>query len=406
MRIAICDYAGHAYAVQLSRELAGRGHSVRHLHFTEFQTPKGELSRHPLDPETLDITPVSLGRPFEKYSLLARRSHEIEIGRRIAACILKFSPEVVLANLPLVALGEALAACRSANTPFVLWQQDIYSRAIREALGRKLGIAGRALGFYYRRMEARALAASTAVIVIAQDFVSAIADEFGLSTSNVHVIENWAPLADISVRPKSNVWALEQQLANKEVVLYSGTLGLKHDPALLLQLAEVLRSRPEAMIVVVSEGPSADTLQKTAGAMKLHNLRVLPFQPFEKYADVLGSADVLIGILQADAGRFSVPSKVLSYLCAARPIVLSAPSENLASRTLTAAGAGVAVSAGDANGFSSAVVAFLMDAERRARSGRNGRAYAERTFEIRAIADRFEGILLGAAGHAVPSRPG
>ena len=47
-----------------------------------------------------------------------------------------------------------------------------------------------------------------------------------------------------------------------------------------------------------------------------------------------------------------------------------------------------------------------MDAEGRARAGRNGRAYAERTFEIRAIADRFEGILLGAAGHAVPSRPG
>jgi hypothetical protein len=176
MRIAICDYAGHAYAVQLSRELAARGHSVRHLHFAEFQTPKGELSRRPLDPETLDITPVSLGRPFEKYSFIKRRSQEIEIGRRIAACILKFSPDVVLANLPLVALGEVLAACRSANTPFVLWQQDIYSRAIGEALGRKFGIAVRALGFYCRRMEARALAASTAVIVIAQDFVGAIAE--------------------------------------------------------------------------------------------------------------------------------------------------------------------------------------------------------------------------------------
>ena len=100
-----------------------------------------------------------------------------------------------------------------------------------------------------------------------------------------------------------------------------------------------------------------------------------------------------------------MPSKILSYLCAARPIVLSAPAENLASRTVTAAGAGVTVSAGDANGFSSATVAFLMDADRRARAGRNGRAYAERTFEIRAIADRFEGILLGAAGHAVPGRP-
>jgi len=406
MRIAICDYAGHAYAVQLSRELAGRGHSVRHLHFAEFQTPKGELSRRPLDPETLDIAPVSLGTPFEKYSLIKRRSQEIEIGRRIATCIVKFRPDVVLANLPLVALGEVLAACRSANTPFVLWQQDIYFRAIGEALGRRLGMAGRALGSYYRRMEARALAASTAVIAIAQDFVSAISDEFGLSITNVHVIENWAPLAGISVRPKSNAWALEQQLADKEVVLYSGTLGLKHDPALLLQLAEALRSRPQARIVVVSEGPSADALQKNAAAMKLHNLHVLPFQPFEKYADVLGSADVLIGILQADAGRFSVPSKILSYLCAARAVVLSAPPENLASRTVTAAGAGVAVSAGDANGFSSAIVAFLMDAEGRARAGRNGRAYAERTFEIRAIADRFEGILLGATGQAVTSRPG
>jgi hypothetical protein len=165
-------------------------------------------------------------------------------------------------------------------------------------------------------------------------------NEFGLSTSNVHVIENWAPLADISVRPKSNAWAVEQQLAEREVVLYSGTLGLKHDPALLLQLAEALRSRPQALIVVTSEGPSADAVQKDAAAMKLQNIRVLPFQPFETYADVLGSADVLIGILQADAGRFSVPSKILSYLCAARPIVLSAPAENLASRTVTAAGAG------------------------------------------------------------------
>jgi hypothetical protein len=122
------------------------------------------------------------------------------------------------------------------------------------------------------------------------------------------VIENWAPLADISVRPKSNAWAVEQQLAEREVVLYSGTLGLKHDPALLLHLAEALRSRPQALIVVTSEGPSADAVQKDAAAMKLQNIRVLPFQPFETYADVLGSADVLIGILQADAGRFSVPS--------------------------------------------------------------------------------------------------
>src|SRR5437763_10335737 len=158
MRIAVCDYSGHAYAVQLSRELARRAHSVRHLHFAEFQAPKGELRLRADDPATLDIMPVSLGRPFAKYSFIARRRQEIDIGKRIGACIVEFRPDVVLGNLPLVALGKVIAACRSAKTPFVFWQQDIYSTAIAELLGRKFGIVGRAAGLYFRRMEARALA--------------------------------------------------------------------------------------------------------------------------------------------------------------------------------------------------------------------------------------------------------
>ena len=105
MRIAVCDYAGHAYAVQLSREFARRGHSVRHLHFAEFQAPKGELRLRADDPEALEIVPVSLGRPFAKYSFIARRRQEIEIGKRIGARVLEFTPDVVLGNLPLVALA-------------------------------------------------------------------------------------------------------------------------------------------------------------------------------------------------------------------------------------------------------------------------------------------------------------
>jgi colanic acid biosynthesis glycosyl transferase WcaI len=404
MRIAICDYAGHAYAVQLSRELARRGHSVRHVHFAEFQAPKGELSPRADDPETLEIMSVSLGRPFAKYSFIVRCGQEIEIGRRMGARLLNFRPEVVLGNLPLVALGKVLAACRSVNTPFVLWHQDIYSRAIAEMLRRKFGIIGDALGLYYRRMEARALAASAAVIVIADDFVAAIARDFRLGTANVHVVENWAPDAEITPRPKANAWALEQQLVEKEVVLYTGTLGLKHDAGRIIALAQALQSRSQAIVVVVSEGPSADWLAREARTPPLRNLRVLPFQPFENYADVLGSADVLIALLQSEAGRYSAPSKILSYLCAARPIVLSAPPENLASRTVAKSDAGIAVRADDADGFVSSVQAFLRDPEKRERAGRNGRAYAERNFDIGLIADRFESVLVSAIDRKAHAR--
>ena len=73
------------------------------------------------------------------------------------------------------------------------------------------------------------------------------------------------------------------------------------------------------------------------------NLRKYSLQPFERFPEVLASADILVAMIEPDAGDFSVPSKVLSYLCAGRPIVLAAPSSNLAASIVKEAGAGIVV---------------------------------------------------------------
>jgi hypothetical protein len=67
---------------------------------------------------------------------------------------------------------------------------------------------------------------------------------------------------------------------------------------------------------------------------------VLDYQPYGQLAEVLATADVLVALLESSAGIFSVPSKVLAYLCAARPLLASMPKENLAARTIERAGAG------------------------------------------------------------------
>src|SRR5438309_10385705 len=90
LRIVLCDYSGHPFQVQLSRELARRGHDVLHLHFADFLTPKGRLAVGPDDPPTLAIEAVSLDRPFAKNSLFRRYFQEIEIGRRIARRVVSF----------------------------------------------------------------------------------------------------------------------------------------------------------------------------------------------------------------------------------------------------------------------------------------------------------------------------
>ena len=164
---------------------------------------------------------------------------------------------------------------------------------------------------------------------------------------------------------------------------------MKHDPRLLARLADRLaETDPGARVVVVSEGAGADWLAEHAPAVT-----VLPFQPFEALPDVLASATVLTAILEADAAAVSVPSKVLAYLCAARPILLSVPPDNLAARIVAREGAGRIVPPGDADAFAAAGAALLADAEAHAALAAAGRAYAERTFDVARVADRFEAIL-------------
>ena len=84
MRILISDYSGHPFPVELSRELVRLGHTVRHLHFAGFQTPKGKLLVQADDPPSLEIEGITLGQPFAKSSFVKRWRQERAVGRAIA----------------------------------------------------------------------------------------------------------------------------------------------------------------------------------------------------------------------------------------------------------------------------------------------------------------------------------
>ena len=121
---------------------------------------------------------------------------------------------------------------------------------------------------------------------------------------------------------------------------------MKHRPDLIYILAKAVAGK--ARVVVVSEGVGRQYL---ANQPPLPNLTLLDFQPYERLPEILASADVLLATLEADAGAFAVPSKVLTYLCAARPVLLTAPLQNLAAEVIRRSGGGVVVEPNDASAW-------------------------------------------------------
>jgi len=396
MRILVHDYAGHPFQVQLSRALARRGHEVRHAYCASLpNTAHGALRRLDDDPEGFSIAGICLKQSLDKYSYVRRWRQENEYGGRIARETRRFRPEVVLsANTPLDAQHTLLAACRAQRIPFVFWLQDLLGVATHRVLRKKLPVIGELIGRRYLRRERNLLRHSDAVVMITEDF-RPILRKWNVPDGGLHVIENWAPLDEMPERPRNNVWARDHGLADVRCLLYSGNLGMKHNPDLLVQLAVRFRAQPDVRLVVVSEGLGADWLREKRAELALDNLLLFDFQPFETLPDVLATADVLVALLEPDAGVFSVPSKVLSYLCAARPVLLAVPPENLAARITTREGAGIVVPPGEAGAFVSAAETLLADATLRETMGSHARAYAGRAFDIDRITDDFEALLRG-----------
>ena len=387
------DYSGHPFQVQLSRELARRGHEVHHLHCPSYATGKGSLEVRPDDPPGFAVEPVELDEPFDKYHYVRRLWQERRYGARFVEHARPIAPDVLVScNAPLFAQHVIQRWARRSHTPFVFWQQDVYSIAMRDGVRRTLGPLGRPLGAWFVRLERSLLTHSDRVVTISPDFEPILA-EWGIPAERVRIIENWAPLEDLPVLPRDNPWAVEHGLVDRRVLLYAGTLGLKHDPRLLLALARATRARRDSAVVVASEGPGAEWLAERGADEGLDHLVLLPFQPIERFPQMLATADVLLAVLEPEAGVFSVPSKILSYHCAGRAILASVPAANLAARIIREAGSGVTVDPGEASGFTDAALRLLDDDDLRHDLGTKARAYADSAFAIEPIADRFEGLL-------------
>jgi len=391
VRILVHDHSGHPFQAELSRELARRGHDVTHSYVAGYVSGKGKLQAAPGE----DITFEGIGgaKPVDNQAILSRLVREVTRGFHLVRHVLGVKPDAVLvSNVQIPTLVIFAFSMMVLRRPWILWHQDVYAVAVRSLSGRKLPKRYAVVAWLFEIAERWCSRRAAAIVVIAPSFVP-VHEGWG-TADKVTVIPNWAPLDEIRPTDRGNDWAVEQGVDRVHTLLYSGTLGLKHNPALLVRLArQVVDHGHEVRLVVVNEGPAVSVIADEATRLDVP-VTLLPFQPYERLPEVLGAGDVLVVLLEQEAGAFSVPSKTLSYLCAGRPVLGLMPGENLASTLVTRAGGLVLPPADSSLAEAAAWVGKVLDDdELRADLGEASRDLAEQEFALAGCADRFELLL-------------
>ncbi|MEY4512615.1 MAG: hypothetical protein RLZZ450_4737 [Pseudomonadota bacterium] len=175
---------------------------------------------------------------------------------------------------------------------------------------------------------------------------------------------------------------------DRKLVVYTGHISRLKGLDTLLGLAE---RTPEALFLMV--GSEGDGLVERA-AKRHHNVRVLPWQPYQVAAQYMVSADVLVlppsSVGLKVAGHTVLPMKLFGYLAAGRALL--APATPDVEELLTHGDNAILVQPGDIGAAAAALHDLLHDDVGRARLAMHARATgAELTWDARA--EKIESFL-------------
>lgn len=214
----------------------------------------------------------------------------------------------------------------------------------------------------------------------------------GVPPQKIVVIPNWIDTDAITPQPQDNPFSREVGAAGRFTALYSGTIGLVSGAEIILDVATTLFGSDIALLMV-GEGQVKSRIEQQATERDLTNLRFAPFQPRERLPDVLSTASVGLVTLLPGHGANSVPSKILGYLSAARPVIASVDPGSDTWNFVQEAQCGLCVPPGDPLALANAIRRLRADPELCTRLGHQGRQYLETHLRRQVITRRYAEVL-------------
>jgi len=290
---------------------------------------------------------------------------------------------------PLISV-VALLAAKLKGAILINWLQDIFPE-VASRLG--LSPLPSALDAGLRRCRDLSLRRARANIVLGELMRDGL-ERAGIPADRIEIIENWSELPADRPKPAAqSELRVRLGLDQRFVVGYSGNLGRAHEYQTMLGAAELLKTDPHVVFLMIGGGIGMTQLEREVRDRGLSNFRFLASQPRESLADSLAAADVHWVSLRPPLEGLIVPSKFYGILAAARPVIFIGDADGELARHICRCACGTTIGIGQSAQLAGLLSAWRSDPSLIERMGEAGARYYRERYSPRRAIEQWRVIL-------------
>jgi glycosyltransferase involved in cell wall biosynthesis len=274
------------------------------------------------------------------------------------------------------------------KVPFVLNVQDIHPQCyIDQGI-----LKNKFLIFILESIEKFCYKKASLITVHSKGNKEYIVNKKGVDEEKVKVLPNWIDTDELRPLPRDNEFSKKYNLNGKFVVSYAGTLSISQGLTTIIDAANILNHRNDIEFLIVGDGVEKQRLLDKVREYNLKNVKFLDMQPKELYPYVLASSDVSLVSLNSKVKTPVVPSKILSIMASARPVLASLPLDGDAAKLIEEAQCGICIEPENPEKLAEKIVYLSENREICEKLGRQGRAYVVENFSLKKIIKEIENI--------------
>lgn len=391
--------------VQIARALVERGHEVAVI--TAFPSrPGGQLYpgyRRRLLERQKSVEGFDLVRcfsfPSSESRLFSRFLENISFGVSAGWAMLTEPRADVVYSIvwPFFAEGIVFAIARLRGLPIVLSRQDIYPESLiaQQRIHEDSWIAR-----WMFWLDGAIARRASALVVISERFADVYHNNRAVTAERVHIVPNWADVGSVVTEDAWRQFRREHNIPDDGFLLvYGGNIGVAASVETVIAAVGSLRHSERHHLLIAGDGSRVAACRELTNRIASDRISFCSPWPTTKTAVTLSAADVLILPTRGGQSFASVPSKLIGYMLAARPVIALALPESDLARTIEVAGCGWVVKPDQPDLLANKIreVAKLPATELTQR-GQAGRDYALRNFTGEVCLPKIIHVLEEAAG--------